>query len=322
MKKLLKVAAVVVLATLARVGVAAPYPSHPIKIINPYAAGGTDGFFAQIVAKSLSTQLGQDVIVEPYPGAGGNIGSTLVARARPDGYTLLAGTSGSNAVNPSLYKNIPYSARRDLRLVATLATTDNVLVVGANSPFKSVREVIAYAKSHPGKLTYGSSGVGSVLHLSGAMLDHVAGISMVHVPYKGTSPALIDVIGGRVSMMFANAPSVVNLIKDGKLRALAVSGARRTAALPDVPTMQQAGVRGFDLVSWFGIMAPFKTPHAVITKLNDRIGRMLREPEVKERFASQGATPLILNADQSEKFFMKQLKIWGDVVKISGTQIE
>jgi len=298
--------------------VAGSYPTRPIKIINPYAAGGTDEFFAEIVAKSLGQQIGQKVIVEPHPGAGGNIGSTMVARAAPDGYTLLAGTSGSNAVNPSLYKNIPYNARRDLRLVATLATTENVLVVGANSQFKSVKQIIAFAKKHPDKLTFGSSGVGSVLHLSGAMMDHLAGIRMVHVPYKGTAPALIDVIGGRVDMMFANAPSVVNLVKAGKLRALAVSGAKRAEALPDVPTMEQAGVPGFDLVSWFGIMAPYKTPAAIVEKLNAHIDRMLREPEVRKRFASQGATPMILSAAQAEKFFLKQLKIWGEVVKISG----
>lgn len=318
MKSLWKLVILVVFASFAQLSVAGSYPTRPIKIINPYAAGGTDEFFAEIVAKSLSKQLGQKVIVEPHPGAGGNIGSTMVARAAADGYTLLAGTSGSNAVNPSLYKNIPYNARRDLRLVATLATTENVLVVGAKSQFKSVKQIIAYAKSHPGKLTFGSSGVGSVLHLSGAMLDHLAGIRMVHVPYKGTAPALIDVIGGRVNMMFANAPSVVNLVKAGKLRALAVSGAKRAAALPDVPTMQQAGVPGFHLVSWFGIMAPYKTPTAIVDKLNAHIDRMLREPEVRKRFASQGATPMILSAAQAEKFFLKQLKIWGNVVKISG----
>jgi len=322
MKSLLKVAVVVIVASLARTGIAATFPDHQIKIINPYAAGGTDGFFAQLVAKSLGTQFGQDVIVEPHPGAGGNIGSTIVARAEPDGYTLLAGTSGSNAVNPSLYKNMPYDARHDMRLVATLATTDNVIVVGASSPYKTLRDVIEYAKGHPGKVTYGSSGVGSVLHLSGAMLDHMAGTQMVHVAYKGTAPALIDVIGGRVTMMFANAPSVVNLIKDGKLRALAVSGAHRAAALPDVPTVQEAGVAGFDLVSWFGIMAPYKTPPDVVAKLNAAIVRMLKEPEIRERFASQGATPLIKDADQSEKFFVDQLKIWADVVNVSGAKIE
>lgn len=322
MKALLKLIVVLCLALLARAGFAESFPDHQIKIINPYAAGGTDGFFAQLVAKSLSQQFGQDVIVEPHPGAGGNIGSTLVARADPDGYTLLAGTSGSNAVNPSLYRNLPYNAKRDLRLVATLATTDNVLVVGASSPFKSVNDVIEYAKAHPGTVKYASSGVGSVLHLSGAMFGHLAGINMVHVAYKGTAPALIDVIGGRVAMMFANAPSVVNLVKDGKLRALAVSGSQHAEALPGVPTMQEAGVPGFDLVSWFGIMAPYKTPDSVVTKLNAAINKMLHEPETKERFASQGATPLILDAPASEEFFVKQLKVWHDVVETSGAHVD
>lgn len=322
MKALLKLIVVLCLAMLARTSLAENFPDHQIKIINPYAAGGTDGFFAQLVAKSLSQQFGQDVIVEPHPGAGGNIGSALVARAEPDGYTLLAGTSGSNAVNPSLYRNLPYNAKRDLRLVATLATTDNVLVVGASSPFKSVKDIIEYAKAHPGAAKYASSGVGSVLHLSGAMFAHLADINMVHVAYKGTAPALIDVIGGRVAMMFANAPSVVNLVKDGKLRALAVSGSQHSDALPGVPTMQEAGVPGFDLVSWFGIMAPYKTPDSVVTKLNAAINKMLHEPETKERFASQGATPMILDAPASEEFFVKQLKVWHDVVETSGAHVD
>lgn len=322
MKISLKLALVLIAAFLCgQVSFAQSYPTRTIKIVNPYAAGGTDEFFAQTVAKSLSQQLGQRVIVQPHPGAGGNIGSNIVAKSPADGYTLLAGTSGSNAVNPSLYKNIQYNARKDLRLIATLATTENVLVVSTSSPFKSVKQVIAYAKAHPGKLTFASSGVGSVLQLSAVMLEHIAGIRMVHVPYKGTAPALIDVIGGRVNMMFANAPSVVNLVKSGKLRALAVSGSHRAAVLPDVPTMEQAGVPNFDLVSWFGIMAPYHTPASVVTKLNKDIDHMLRNPTVRQSFAKHGAKPLVLSAKRSEEFFLKQLNIWSNVVKISGVQI-
>ncbi len=314
----------ILIIAMAYPGVAAPpYPAaQSIKIIVPYAAGGTDHFFAQMVAKYLTKYTGQKVLVEPRPGAGGNLGSAYVAHSRADGYTLLAATAGSNAVNPSLYKDMPYNAQEELRLVATLAIVDNVLVVGASSPFKSVKDIIAAGKQQPGKLTYASSGVGSVLQLSGALLGNMAGIHMVHVPYQGTSPALIDIIGGRVSFMFANAPSVVSLVKAGKLRALAVTGKNRSPALPNVPTMEEAGVRGFVLVSWYGIMGPYKMPPDVIATLNSNINRMLKEPEIKERFAEQSSTPFIMSSDQAEEFFLQELKTWEKVVKISGARVE
>ncbi|MGP8050655.1 MAG: Bug family tripartite tricarboxylate transporter substrate binding protein [Desulfobaccales bacterium] len=322
MKAFWKVTFLVAVALVARVSAAAPYPDHPITLIVPYAAGGPTHFFAETAAKYLTQYMGQKVIVEPRPGAGGNIASAFVAKARPDGYTLLEGTSGSNAVNPSLYPVMLYDAEKELRLIAPMASVENVLVVGEASPFKSVKDIIAYGQSHPGELTYASSGVGSVLHLSGAMFGHMTGMSMVHVPYSGEAPALIDVIGGRVNMLFANAPTVVNLVKSGKLRALAVTGKERAETLPDVPTMEQAGVPGFVMISWFGVMGPYKTPPDVITKLNQEIGRMLAEPEVKARFLDQGSTPLIMGADQAEDFFLQELKRWKEIVKISGAQIQ
>lgn len=298
------------------------YPSHIVTIVVPYAAGGTDEFFAQTTAQWMTKHFGVKFIVEPVPGAGGNIGSARVAHAPADGYTLLAGTSGSNAVNPAVYKNMPYDARRSLILVAPLATTENVLVVRENSPFTSLSSIITYAKAHPGKLTYASSGIGSVLQLCGAKLAYMTHTVMLHVPYKGTAPALVDVIGGRVDMMFANAPSVINLIDAGKLRAIAVSGSSRLPSLPNVPTVSQAGVKGYDLVSWFGIMAPSKTPEAIVEKLNLSIRDMLNDKSVQNEFLRQGGTPFTLDAKDSKKFYLEQLKKWADIARLAHVEIK
>jgi tripartite-type tricarboxylate transporter receptor subunit TctC len=322
MKSLLAIAILGAAIAAAPAAAADTYPSRVIKIVNPYVTGGTNAFFAELLAKSLTEQLGVTVIVEPQPGAGGNIGSATVARAEPDGYTLLAGTSGSNAVNPALYKNMPYDARRDLRLVATLSSVDNVLVVPSDSSYKSVSNIIEDAKSDPGKVMYGSSGIGSVLHLCGAMMASIAGTTMTHVPYKGTAPAMVDVMSGRVSFMFANAPSVIGQIKAGQLRALAVTGSQRSSVLPNVPTMQEAGVPGFDLTSWFGVFAPARTPEPIVAKLNHSIRKFLEEPTTKERFASQSATPLIMDERAAQAFFLRELDSWARVVKVSGAQVD
>lgn len=301
---------------------AAGYPTGPITIIDPYPAGGTADIFARYIGAGLSKAFHQPVIVENHPGAGGNIGSAITAKAKPDGYTLLLGTSGSNGINPSLFKHMPYNAWKDLRLVATVASTNNVLVVGPNSKAKSVSDLIAMAKAKPDTVTFGSSGNGSVLHLSGVMLANVTGTKMIHVPYKGTPPALLDVMAGRVDFMIANAPSVVSDVKAGKLRALAVTTTHRMKALPNVPTMEQAGIKGYDLGSWFAVFAPFNTPHAIVEKLNAAIRKILKEPATVKRFDTMGSTPLIKGANQSEKFFISELKKWGDLVKASGAHVD
>ena len=301
---------------------AAEYPTAPIKIVVPYPAGGTADIFARMVGEKLTKMWGQPVIVEGRPGAGGNIGSNLVAKATANGYTLLLGTSGSNAVNPSLYKNMPYDAWKEMILVAPVAVTVNVLVVGANHPAKSVKDILAAAKAKPGTVTFGSSGNGSVLHLSGVMLAKSAGVDMVHVPYKGTPPALLDILAGRVDMMVANAPSVMADVRAGKLRALAVTTDKRMKTLPDVPTMIEAGVPGYDLGSWFGVMAPAKTPPEIVQKLNSAIQTAIHDPNMQERFESMGSEPKFLDAAESQKFFLAELKKWGDLVKTSGAKVD
>jgi len=311
------------LFALLPVGVhAADYPTKPVTIIVPYPPGGTADIFARYIAEGMNKAWKQDVIVQDHPGAGGNIASGQVAHAKADGYTLLLGTSGSNAVNPNLYKNMPYDAAKQMTVVATVASTANVLVVGPNSKAKSVKDLLAMARANPGKVTYASSGNGSVLHLSGVMLANKANVKMIHVPYKGTPPALLDVMAGRVDMMIANGPSVVGNVKAGKLKALAVTTAKRADALPNVPTMIQAGVPGYDLSSWFAIMGPSAIPKAVKEKINKTVNAILALDKTKKRFAAIGAAPLSMGVDQSGAFFQSELKKWGKLVQISGAKVD
>lgn len=298
------------------------YPSKPIRMLVPYPPGGTADLFARYIGDGLSSALGQTVVVENRAGANGNIASELVAKSTADGYTLLLGTSGSNAVNPSLYAKMAYNAWKEMMLIAPVAQTANVLVVRAGSQIKSVKELIAIAKQNPGKLTFASSGNGSVLHLSGVMLANRVGVQLVHVPYKGTVPALLDVMTGRVDMMFANGPSVVPDVKSGKLRALAVTTANRASALPEVPTMMEAGIQNFDLASWFGVMGPAGIPQAIAAKLNSETGRILQTPATKQRFQNLGAEPFILGPEKANAFFLAELNKWGELVKASGAKVD
>ena len=300
----------------------AEYPEKPIRIVVPYAAGGTADIFARFVAERLGTKWKHEFIVDSRAGAGGNIGSDYVAKSSPDGYTLLLGTSGSNAVNPTLYKTMPYKADKDLVLVALVAETANVLVTGPQHSAKSVEDIIALARAKPGKVTFASSGNGSVLHLSGVLLASKKGVEMLHVPYKGTAPALLDVIGGRVDMMIANGPSVVGDIHGKKLNALAVTTATRASALADVPTMMEAGVADYNLSSWFGIFAPSGIPDPVRLKLNAAIGEAVQEPQTRERFQALGAEPVSLDAEKARKFFLSELEKWGELVRVSGAQVD
>jgi tripartite-type tricarboxylate transporter receptor subunit TctC len=300
----------------------AAYPEKPIRIIVPYAAGGTADIFARFAAERLGTKWKHEFIVESRPGAGGNIGSDFVAKAVADGYTLLLGTSGSNAVNPTLYKTMPYNAAKDLVLVGLVAETANVLVTGPQHAANSVEDLIAAARAKPGKVTFASSGNGSVLHLSGVLLAQKKGVDMLHVPYKGTAPALLDVIAGRVDMMIANGPSVVGDIAGKKLKALAVTTAKRASALPDVPTMIEVGVPGYNLSSWFGIFAPSGIPDDVRLKLNAAIGEAVQEAQTRERFQALAADPFTLDAEKTRKFFLSELEKWGDLVRASGAKVD
>ena len=268
------------------------YPSKAVHIIVPFAAGGSTDIFARYIAEKLTPVLGQGVVVDNRAGAAGNIGADLVAHAAPDGYTLLMATTGVMAINNALYQNMTYDAAKDLEPVIFVASLTNVLAVPAELPVHNVRELIALAKSKPGALTFASSGIGSSTHLSGELFKSMAGVDILHVPYKGSSQALTDLVANRVSMIFDQIASSLPFIKTGKLRAIAVTGTTRSPALPDVPTIAESGVPGYESLSWVGIAVPAGTPREVVARLNREIGIILKDPDIREKFAQAGADPV------------------------------
>jgi len=300
----------------------APFPTKPVRLVVPFPAGGTTDILARAAAQKLSETLGQQVIVDNRPGAGGNIGAELVAKAPADGYTLLMGTVGTHAINPSLYAKMPYDHVKDFAPVILVAGVPNVLVVNPDLPFKTVADVVAYAKANPGKLNFASSGSGTSIHLSGELFKVMAGVQMTHVPYKGSAPALTDVIGGQVQLMFDNLPSALPQIKGGKLRAVAVTSTTRAAALPDVPTVAESGLPGFESSSWFGILAPAGTPKDIIAKINTDVQKWLSTPEAKEKLLGQGAIAAGGSPDDFAKHIQAETAKWAKVVKESGAKVD
>ena len=300
----------------------ANYPAKPVRLVVPFPAGGTTDILARAVAQKLSEAWGQQVIVDNRPGAGGNIGSDLVAKSTPDGYTLLMGTVGTHAINPSLYKNMPYDHVKDFAPVILVAGVPNVLVVNPSLPVHSVSELIAYAKANPGKLNFASSGNGTSIHLSGELFKVMTGVEMTHVPYKGSAPALTDLIGGQVQLMFDNLPSSLPFIRAGKLRALAVTSGARAAALPDLPTLAESGLPGFEASSWFGVLAPAGTPRDIVAKLNGAIASWLASPAAKEKLLAQGAIAAGGTPDDFARHIGAETSKWAKVVKASGAHID
>ncbi|HJU23985.1 MAG TPA: tripartite tricarboxylate transporter substrate binding protein [Casimicrobiaceae bacterium] len=298
------------------------YPSRPIRLVVPFPAGGTTDILARAVAQRLSQTWGQQVIVDNRPGAGGNIGSDLVAKAPPDGYTLLMGTVGTHAINPSLYKKMPYDHVKDFAPVILVAGVPNVLVVNPSLPVHSVQELIAYGKANPGKLDFASSGNGTSIHLSGELFKTMTGIEMTHVPYKGSAPALTDLMGGQVQLMFDNLPSSLAFIKAAKLRALAVTSATRSATLPDLPTLAESGLSGFEASSWFGVLAPAHTPPAIISKLNGAIASWLATQDAKDKLLAQGAIAAGGSPEDFAHHIDAETVKWAKVVKASGAHID
>ncbi len=298
------------------------YPNRPVRLVVPFPAGGTTDILARAVAQKLSETLGQQVIVDNRPGAGGNIGSELVARSAPDGYTLLMGTVGTHAINVSLYPKLPYDPVKDFTPIVLVAGVPNVLVVNPSLPARSVAELIAYAKANHGKLNFASSGSGTSIHLSGELFKVLTGVQMTHVPYKGSAPALTDLVGGQVQLMFDNLPSSLAFIKAGKLRALAVTSKTRAAALPDVPTMVEAGVPDFEASSWFGILAPAGTPRDIVVRINAEVARWLATPDAREKLAGQGAIAAGGAPEDFARHIASESAKWAKVVKASGAKVE
>jgi len=300
----------------------ATYPTKPVRLVVPFPAGGTTDILARAAAQRMSEAWGQQVIVDNRPGAGGNIGAELVAKAPPDGYTLLMGTVGTHAINASLYSKLPYDHVKDFSPAILVAGVPNVLVVNPSLPVNSVQEVIAYAKANPGKLNFASSGSGTSIHLSGELFKTLTGVQMTHVPYKGSAPALTDLMGGQVQLMFDNLPSSLAFIKAGKLRALAVTSTARAAALPDVPTMVEAGVPGFEASSWFGILAPAGTPRDVIMRINGEVAKWLATPEAREKLSGQGAIAAGGAPEDFARHIASETSKWARVVKESGAKVD
>jgi tripartite-type tricarboxylate transporter receptor subunit TctC len=265
------------------------YPSRPIRLIVPFAPGGSTDIFARLIAERAQAPLGQPVVVENRAGAAGNIGAEAVARSAPDGYTLLMATTGVMAINNALYKNMTYDAAKDLEPVLFVASITNVLIVPPDFPAKSVAELIAAAKKEPGKLSFASSGAGSSTHMSAELFKSMSGTDILHVPYKGSGQALPDLMSGRVSMMFENAPGAVSHIKAGKVRALAVTGLKRSPAMPELPTVAESGVPGYESLSWSGIAVPAGTPRGTVETLNRAFNSILATAEMRQKLADQGA---------------------------------
>jgi tripartite-type tricarboxylate transporter receptor subunit TctC len=298
------------------------YPSKNITIVVPFPPAGTTDLLARIVGQALSVELGQTVVIENKGGAGGNIGGQLVAKAAPDGYTLLMGTVGTHAINSSLYKKMPFDAIKDFAPLSRVANVPNMLVVNPSQPYKTVAELIAYVKANPGKVSYASSGNGTSIHLSGELFNSMAKIEMQHVPYKGSGPALIDLIGGQTNVMFDNMPSSIQHVRSGKLRAVAVTTAQRSPELPNLPTIAESGLPGFEATSWFGLLAPAGTPPAVISKLSQAIIKVLGQADVKKRISEQGGEVVSETPEQFAAFIQAETLKWGKVVRDSGASVD
>jgi tripartite-type tricarboxylate transporter receptor subunit TctC len=296
---------------------AQPYPSKPIRMIVAFAPGGIADFAARSISQRLAESLGVPVVVENRPGAGGVIGADLVAKAAPDGYTVLV-TSISHTINPSVTKNLPFDTQRDFAPVMLIADAPNILVVHPSVPAASLQELIELARRRPGELNYASSGVGTSTHLCGELLKAMTAIDLVHVPYKGGGPAVADLLGGQVQVMFATLPTVLEHIRAGKLRALGVTGGQRFAGAPEFPTIAQTGLPGYEVSGWSGLFAPAGTPRAAIDRLAAETARILREPTLKERFLAQGAEPAVKLPDEFAAFVDSEVKKWKKVAEFSG----
>jgi len=299
----------------------APYPTKAIRLVVPFAPGGSNDIMARLIGQKFSESLGEQVVVDNRGGASGIIGTDIAAKAPPDGYTLLM-MSLTLAVNPSLYRKLPYDTRNDLAPVTLVASAPLMLVVHPSIPAKSVQDFVTYAKANPGKLNFGSGGAGTTPHLAGEMLKTMAGVQMTHVPYKGGGPALTDLVGGQIQVMLENIPSTLPFAKSGKLRALAMSGLKRSALVPDLPTLDESGLKGYEIVGWNGLFLPAGTPQAVVTRLHAETTKALAQTDMKARLATLGAEGVGSSPAEFRAFFAAEIVKWAKVVKAAGLKAE
>ena len=320
---LLRLGATLVLALAVAGPVAAQgYPAKPIRLVAPSTPGDAPDVIARMVADKLSIALGQQVVVENRPGAGGVVGSEIVAKALPDGYTLIMGNAGSHGINAAVYSKLPYDIQRDFAPVSQIAIAPNIFVVNPDIPAKSIPEFVAYAKARPGQLAYASGGNGSSAHMSMELLKSMAGIELIHVPYKGSSPALTDVMAGQVAVMSVNMPPAVPLVKAGKLRALAVTTRTRSPLMPEVPTVAESGLPGYETVAWFGVLAPAGTPKEIVNRLSVEIAKIARSPEMRERLVSLGAEPVGGTPDEFAAVIARDIAKWTALAKSVGIKVD
>jgi tripartite-type tricarboxylate transporter receptor subunit TctC len=310
------------LAAFAPVANAEVWPAKPIKWIVPFAPGGTTDILARTISEKLSQALGQPVIIENKPGAGGGVGADFTAKAPADGYTIMGGTISTHAINASLYKSLPYDPIKDFAPITLIARVPNMLVVNPDVPAKNVAELIALMKANPAKYTFASSGNGTSQHLSGELFKAMAGVDMQHIPYKGSPPALQDVVGGQVTMTFDNITTAWPLAKAGKLRALAVTTAKRSAIAPDVPTLAESGLAGYEVGSWQGAFAPAGTPPEIVKRLNAEMVKIINMPDVREKLVGLGAEPVANTPEEFGALVKTEVAKWADVVKKSGAKVD
>ena len=301
---------------------AASYPNRPIRIVVPFPVGGIADTFSRTIGIKLTEVWGQPVVVENKTGAGGNIGAELVAKSAPDGYTLVMGNIGSHAVNVSLFKNIPFDPIKDFVPIAHVLDAEGLLVVNPSVNANSVREILEMARAQPGKLSYASGGLGTTSHLAGELFKSTAKVDIVHVPYKGNSPAITDLLGGQTQMSFATMPTVLPHVKAGKLRAIASIGLARTVALPDVPTVAESGLPGFEVSNWIGLFAPVGTPPEIVAKLNAEVQKIMRSPDVQKRLEAEGARFIPTTPEQFAAFQKDELVKWAKIIKDANIKAE
>lgn len=312
--------ALVALTIAASGGFAQDFPNRPVKILVPQTPGGASDALARIIAQKLSEKWGQPVVVENRPGAGGNVGMEVVANSPADGYTLLMSYVGTHAINGALYKKLPFNSEKDFAPVATLATLPFVMVAKADSPIKTVADVVVAAKKN--QINYGSAGNGSVNHLVGEMFNSSAGVKLTHVPYRGAAPAMQDLMGGQINLVFTSLPSVSGAIKNGTLHPIAVTSLKRAASFSNIPTIAEAGYKDFDVNPWFGLFAPAKVPANIIQKINADVNDVVKSKDVTDKFAAQGAEPYLTTPQEFAAVLKADIAKWSQVVKSSGASVD
>jgi len=315
-----RITAALLLATLAGTVPAQTYPSKSIRLVVTFPTGGAPDILARIFSEKNS--LGQPVVVDNKPGAGGNIGAEIVAKSPGDGYALVMATVGTHAINGALYSKMPYDMVKDFTAIGLIASTPNLLVVNTNLPVKNVAELIAYGKANPNKLSFGSPGIGSSIHVSGELFKSMTGVQMTHVPYKGRQFALPDLLGGQIQLMFDNMPSALPMAKEGKLRALGQTGAKRSPSAPDVPTIAEQGLPGFEATAWFALFGPAGTPREVVAKLNSEMQRIYKLADVQDKLKTLGLDTVLSSPEELAKYQASEIAKWARVVKESGAKAD